>query len=223
MTLTTESKIIGAIGVLTAVILVIGIIFLSRTPSPNQPVQVSEDQANLLVRENSFQTAKDSGKLAVVEFADLECPACRSVAPIVEQVKSEYGDRINFVYRHFPLPQHKNAIKAAIAAEAAGNQGKFWEMANLLYERQPDWESQSSSDDPESKFVSYAEDLELDMDKFNTDYKAEINKDKIMSDQSDGNVLGVNSTPTFFINGTKYSVTSVDQFKQILDSELSSE
>jgi protein-disulfide isomerase len=96
----------------------------------------------LLVKGDSHMTGQTNAKVTFVEFGDYQCPACALVAPMIKNVLSEYKDNkdVNFVYRHYPLPQHTNAVPAAMAAEAAGEQGKYWEMHDRLYENQKDWE-----------------------------------------------------------------------------------
>lgn len=218
--MTQEIKILLGIGIATLV-LVIGSVFFLGGSSKNAPqggVQVSPENMKLLVREDSYQTATSSAKVTIVEFSDFQCPACGIAYPIVKKVVSENQGKINFVYRNFPLPQHKNGFKAALVAEAAGLQGKYWEMHDKLFENQDKWgESETAPD----TFISYAKDLGLDVNKFKTDMDDKKLTDKINRDQTDGNTLGVNSTPTFFINGQKYSgVLNYSDFKSQIDSEL---
>jgi protein-disulfide isomerase len=217
MELNTEKKIIlGIIGV-TILLLVGGVVFLSKQPSSPRPSQVSQANQALLVKDNSNQTNKD-GKIAVVEFADYQCPSCGSVYPIVKQLMHDYKDRVNFVFRHFPLSQHKNAFSAAYAAEASGAQGKFWEMEDKLFTNQSNW---SEVNNPKDIFAGYAKDIGIDEERFKNDYDNKVGEDKIRSDQNDGISLGVDSTPTFFINGKKYTGgMPLDKFKSIIDEEL---
>jgi protein-disulfide isomerase len=216
--MTTETKIIGGIGAVTMAILAVGVIFLSRTPAQNIEQPLDESQKAKLILADSHQTAKDSGKLEIVEFSDFQCPACGQVYPHVNRIKEEYKDNINFVYRHFPLSQHKNAENAAIASEAASQQSKFWEMHDRLFETQEDW---SELGNPKDFYVNLAKEIGLDVDKFIESYDQKINLDKIRADVADGSSLGVNSTPTFFINGVKYKGgLTFEQFKQILDPLL---
>lgn len=216
----TETKIISGIGIVTLVILVVGVFLLSRTPqtTANEPRQLSDNEKQYLVREDSHQTNKDA-KLMVVEFADFQCPACASVHPAVTQIRQEYSDKINFVFRHMPLSDiHKNAVNAAIASEAASQQGKFWEMYDQLFNAQSVW---SDKDNPISDFEKLAENSGVDLVKFKSDYDAKIKESKIDSDYSDAVSLGVNSTPTFIINNKVYPGSlSYEDLKRIIDSEL---
>ncbi len=146
--------------------------------------------------------AKDKAKVTMVEFADLECPACAATAPVLRQlVPAEPDMRLEF--RHFPLDQHVNAENAAKAAEAANVQGKFWELYDMLYARQNEWSSLTDSE-ATTKFESYATELGLNLDEFKSDRNNGDLLDHIRLDKGEGLALGVNATPTLFINGTKY-------------------
>jgi protein-disulfide isomerase len=137
--------------------------------------------------------------VTLVEYGDFQCPACGLYHPIVEQLlKDEGPDAIRFVFRNFPLQQHGNAVPAAKAAEAAGVQGKYWEMYNLLYDRQDIWKDAT---EPKTVFVGYAKELGLDTQKFSTDFERQDFADKIDLDYKGGARAGINATPTFFING----------------------
>lgn len=165
-------------------------------------------------RDYSHMTGTASAKVVVVEFGDFECPFCAQAYDPVKQVVDKYQANANFsfVFRNFPLAQHSNALSAAEAAEAAGAQGKYWEMEGLLYQRQNDW---AGVIDPTGNYVNYAQQIGLDVNKFKTEVSTGKYIDNITQDQKDGDALGVNSTPTFFINGQK-----LDSYTQ-LDSQIS--
>lgn len=137
---------------------------------------------------------------SLVEYSDFQCPACGAYYPLVEKIMTEYKDRLSFTYRHFPLPQHKNALAAAYAAEAAGKQGKFWEMYQLIFEYQTDWSEEGTA---MKIFEGYARDIKLDLARWNTDVGAQETKDTVADDKATGVKSGVNSTPSFFLNGKK--------------------
>lgn len=206
-----ETKIIAGIGLISFVILVIAIAFLGRTPTQasNKPVD-----PQYLVRNDSHKITADSAKVTLVEFGDFQCPACGATFPIVSQILNEYKGKINFVFRNFPLSQHLNAKPAANAAEAAGNQGKYWEMYGKLYQNQSEW---SSSTQPIDFFVKYAKELNMDEAKFRQDAS---NTTPILSeDENDGYAVGINATPTFFINNERFTDTPTYQaFKTKIDS-----
>lgn len=183
-------------GIVTLVLLFGGVMLLSKGGSTSNQKPVTAD-SSVLVRADSHQTNKDA-KVSVVEFGDYECPACAQAYPIVKQLEKDYGDKVNFVFRNYPLTQHKNAQIAAEAAEAANAQGKFWEMHDKLYEKQSEW---GESDSPMDKFLVYAKDLGLDVNKFKSDVSSSKYSTFIQSDVSDGNTVGINATPTFYVNG----------------------
>jgi protein-disulfide isomerase len=131
------------------------------------------------------------------EFADFQCPPCGQFAPFAEELLREYDSRLRVVFRNFPLPAHEHAREAALAAEAAGFQGKFWEMHDALYREQAAW---SKAPNARELFESYAGTLGLDMDKFKTDMDSDAAKARVDSDHALGDFLGVKVTPTLFIN-----------------------
>ncbi|MDP2696359.1 MAG: thioredoxin domain-containing protein [bacterium] len=159
--------------------------------------------------------------VTLIEYSDFQCPACGTYYSLVQQLNEEFGDRIQFVYRHFPLRQiHANAELAARAAEAAGRQGKFWEMHDLIFENQRSWSDQSSAEDV---FVSYAETLELNIKQFRSDIDDGEIKGKVSDDYSSGIRSGVDSTPTFFLNGVKIqNPRAYEEFRNVIEQALAS-
>jgi protein-disulfide isomerase len=151
----------------------------------------------------------------LVEYSDIQCPACGMYYPVVKQIVKDFGDNISFEYRHFPLRSiHQNAQKAALAAEAAGLQGKFWEMHDILFENQKDWSNKTGK----NIFSVYAEELGLDIPKFESDmaFNKDI-KNKVENDYQSGLDLKVNATPTFFLNDAKMeNPRSYEEFKSII-------
>lgn len=218
--MTQDIKIMFGIAAATIAI-VIGAAFLIGKPQNSTTATNTQEKVDtkILVKDNSFKISTSSAKATIVEFADFQCPACGSAHPITKRILSAYEGRVNYVFRHFPLTQiHKNALISAQAAESAGEQGKFWEMADLLFTNQEEW---SESGKPLDIFVKYAKKLELDTEKFKKTVEENKFRGKIQDDQSDGNKLGVNSTPTFFIDGQKLAgVPDEDKFKKILDSAI---
>ncbi|HUQ85306.1 MAG TPA: thioredoxin domain-containing protein [Candidatus Limnocylindrales bacterium] len=211
--MSTEAKVLGGIGLATILIVVVGAIFMGGSSTPDKPTPPADQK--LLVKGDSQKITAKNTKVTVVEFGDFQCPACGASHPIVKQILDEYKDSVTFVFRHFPLPMHKNAVKAANAVEAAGAQKKFFEMHDLIYENQNEW---SESKNPDEFFEKYAGELKLDMDKYKDDVKSKKFEGKIKADQADGNALGVNSTPTFFINGVKQAGgLPYDKFKATIE------
>jgi protein-disulfide isomerase len=162
---------------------------------------------------------KDS-KVVLIEYSDLQCPSCKAYAPVLEQVVAEYGDRILFVYRHFPLTQiHFASIAASTAVESADNQGKFWEMQKIIFENQDTW-AKAGATEAEKIFIGYAGDLGLDVAKFTTDLKSEAIQAKITADLTSGREAGVDGTPSFFLNGKKIAPRSLEAFQEELNKAI---
>lgn len=167
---------------------------------------------------NHVTGAKES-KVTLIEYGDFQCPACKSYHPLLQQLKEEYGDRVTFQFRHFPLTQiHPNAFISSRAAEAAGKQGKFFEMHDLLFENQDAWATTSN---PISIFEGYAQQLNLNVDQFKTDMNSSEVAATINADMKAAQAAGGNSTPTFVLNDTKIeNPQSLEDFKKLLDDEL---
>lgn len=219
--MTTEAKVLTAITGVTVLIITIGAFSFGGKTTADKPtteVLATEDQ-KLLVKPDSNQIVSPKAKVTLVEFGDFQCPACGSVNPIVEQITEEYKGKITFVFRNFPLAAHKNAMIAAEAAEAAGAQGKYFQMHSMLYDKQADW---SESDKPMEHFEKYAKELKLDINKFKSEIESNKYEKKIQQDITDGTALGVDATPTFYINGVKQvGGLPYDEFKAKIEEELS--
>ena len=159
--------------------------------------------------------------VTVEEFADFQCPTCATTHPMVSEIKSVYGNRIKFIFRDFPLniPAHDKSYEAAVAAEAAGMQGKFWDMQNLLFTNQQQW---TANPGYKQIWTEYAQKLGLDVAKFQSDMAGLAAKSRVDEDIKRGKALNVNSTPTIFVNGTSVDVKdfNVNGLKFIVDSEL---
>ena len=131
------------------------------------------------------------------EFGDFQCPPCGSFAGFIEELLKEYDSRLRVVFRNFPLGPHEHAREAALAAEAAGLQGHFWEMHDVLYREQAVW---SKTPNPRELFESYAGTIGLNLDQFRKDMDGEKARERVDSDQALGDSLGIKLTPTLFIN-----------------------
>lgn len=216
--MTKDNKIMIAIAAATIAIIGIGVYFLSKPPKSNEQITKKVNQ-ELLVRPDSYKITAPNEKAVLVEFGDFQCPACASYHTLTKQLKTEFKDNLTYVFRNYPLSQHKYSRVSAFAAEAAGKQGKFWEMSDLLYENQNDW---SLSTDAEAIFRDYAKTLGLDLTKYNTDVNSEDIKKRVERDYSDGNALGISSTPTFYLNAAKLgSIRGYDEFKKIVQDAMS--
>jgi len=188
------------------VLLLAGLVFISNANRINvDDVDVnaiqgpSEQSGNI----GDHVFGKADSPVVLIEYGDFQCPGCGSAFPTVDKVVEKYKDKIAFVFRNFPLTGiHPNARVAAAAAEAAGQQGKFWEMYRMLYENQNSWSGLGTSERTDY-FVSLAEDLELNRDTFLAHLSDNTISQKINFDLAVGKKAGVDATPTFFLNGEK--------------------
>jgi protein-disulfide isomerase len=147
----------------------------------------------------SGSVATSKGVVTIDEYGDYQCPPCGALHPIIKTLKGEYGDRIQFAFHHFPLTQlHSHALEASSAAAAAGLQGKFWEMHNMLYEKQSEW---SEVGDFRPIVLEFARKIGLDLPRFTRDIDGIQVVTVIREDMQLGALLGVSGTPTVFING----------------------
>jgi protein-disulfide isomerase len=185
--------------------------------APSGPVAVAP--VDVLVRPDSHRlsTAPD-GKVTFVEFLDFECEACRAAFPAVEELRQEYQGRVTFVLRYFPIPSHANAENAALAVEAAARQGQLEAMYQRMYETQTEWGEQRES--KAHVFRGFAQDLGLDMAAYDQTVADPATLERIRADRSDGIALGVQGTPTFFVNGTRLQPGSIDDLRAALDRAL---
>ena len=181
----------------------------ARPPQDNRSVIT----AGAVTPEDWVKGNRDA-KVILIEYSDFQCPACAFYYPLLEKFSEEFGDRIAIVYRHFPLPNHQNAKSAAYAAEAAGQQEKFWEMHDLIFDNQKEWKDERSADEV---FTNYAQTLNLNLDQFKTDFALKEIRKKVESAYQNGVQLGINSTPTFFLNGEKLaSPRNYEEFRNII-------
>ncbi len=153
-------------------------------------------------------------QLTLVEYGDYQCPYCGAAYPVVKRLQRKLGKKLRFVFRNFPVTQtHPYALIAAEAAEAAALQGKFWEMHDLLYENQTRLEPDI--------IPAWAKKIGLDLEKFGNDIKQGVVGKRIQEDRQSGIRSGVNGTPTFYINGTRYNGSpDYDSLREALESEL---
>ncbi len=154
-------------------------------------------QLRVPVSEEDWGRGRAGAPVTIVEYGDYECPACQRAYVEVEKLLTTERGNVKFVYRHFPLMRiHPQALGAALSADAAGHQDKFWEMHSKLYE--------SRSQLGDERIRAYAQELRLDMDRFARDIKSKEIEAHIRQQRLEGARSGVNGTPTFFVNGTRY-------------------
>ena len=208
MKLTSESKFL--LGILIATVTVIaGAIFLFSKPTPTVTIP-----KETLVPAGAHTKGNPNASVYLVEFSDFQCPACAAFAPAVAVLTEKYKDQLFFAYRHFPLPKHEFAARAAQAAEAAAKQGKFWEAVDVLFTNQDKFSKEFFS----SQFVKL---VSLDPTQYAKDVASKVVTDRVASDASAARSFNLPGTPTFFLNGRKLTnIQNLDQFQQIIETEI---
>ncbi len=183
----------------------------------NQSVQTDFPQVKKLKAGDHIKWSLLKKNL-LVEYSDFQCPACKNAHGILNNIEAsgspdfDITKKVTFAFRFFPLYQiHGNANVAAYAAEAAGIQGKFWKMSDLLFANQQAWEK--SSDPQKEYFLNYAKELKLDVNQFKKDSSSTEVKNRVNEDLKEAQQMGIDSTPTFFLNGQKVDVNSFDELK----------
>lgn len=205
--LTSESKFFLSI-FLGSALLLVGAAFVLSRPTPKVVIP-----KETLIPNNAHTIGSSSASAYLVEFSDFECPACGTFEPTVKSLTTKYADRLLFSYRHFPLPQHIEGQPAAMAAEAAGQQGKFWEMHTLLFKNQKSLSS--------TIYTDLAKELNLDLKAFEKDRKDSSLSAIISADTDSGTSIGVNATPTFFLNGVKLELADPSELVRAVENALS--
>jgi protein-disulfide isomerase len=204
------------IWILLAVIVVGGVAWyaLFTATKPRQAAAPAAGMEQLVRADSHRLTTPREEKAQLVEFLDFECPSCGAIHPFVEELNAEFGDRITFVNRYFPLSAHPNSGQAALAAEAAAQQGQYQQMAGKLFDNQAQWAGNQQSQAP--LFRTYAGQLGLNLEKFDAAVADPKTEERILADIADGNALGVSGTPTFFLNGEKLALSTKADFRQKL-------
>ena len=187
-----------------------GMIYISTQNRLNVS-DINNDQLNTIIGAESrngdiadHEIGSKSPKVTIIEYADYQCPGCSAAAPKAKALAEKYKDHVRLIFRNFPIASsHPNARAAAAVAEAAGLQGKFWEMNKLLYTNQDAWKNANITD-RDNIFKSYAEQLKLNIDQYKTDIASNKVKNKIDFDMALGRKHGVAATPTFYVKWKKY-------------------
>jgi protein-disulfide isomerase len=201
------------LGIIIAVVVVlIGIFIITGNNKAAAPSGSSQPTSHV--------EGQNQDKVTLVEYGDYECPFCGQYYPIVKDVVAQYSQYISFQFRNLPLTQiHPNALAGARAAEAAGLQNDYWQMHDALYTNQNSW---VSSGDPESYFVTYAQQIGLNIPKFKQDFASEAVNNSINADIAAFNKTGAEeATPSFFLDGKQVNPSeSVASFEQILNAAI---
>ena len=189
----------------------VGIVWFAAAPSGGA---AGRAEAGLIqISENDWIEGNPKAEVTLVEYSDFQCPSCGAYFPLLKTLSAEFGGRLRIVYRHFPLEFHAYSGLAAQAAEAAGKQGRFWEMHDLIFRRQQEWSSRVGGARP--LFLGYAREIGLDPARFEADLDSNEVRQAVEADRRSGIRLGLNATPTFFLNGVKIqNPRGYDPFKQ---------
>lgn len=184
-----------------------------------------EDGFDVELTDAEWVKWNEESEIVLIEYSDFQCPACLDRLDVIEDIEAEFGDYVKFVYRHLPLEGlHPNAKRAAMASEAAGLQGEFWAMHDLLFDGQAEWSSLSGSALDE-KFMEYADEAGLDVEQFEDDLDSDAVKDAVESDMEIAEELELTGTPTFFLNDRKLSNSEAgyEGLRDLLTEEIRSQ
>lgn len=207
---------------IVSILVIFGLLFVVYKFT-NTPQVTNFHEVNVIKSDDHIKWSPDR-KNILVEYSDLQCPACKSFHDLIksefEATRSGQVDvtkKVTFVYRHFPLFEaHQYAYDAAYSTEAAGKQGKFFEMADMMFDHQDEWVSKGNV---KQAFEGFAQSLKLDLDQFKKDRDSIEVKDRVQEDLLSGQKASVNGTPTFYLNGQKLdSIRSFDEFKRLLQN-----
>ena len=202
-----------------------GVVALAAFASKGAPLQAAPATSVPALSATDHVRGKADAAVSVIEYGDFQCPACAAYESVMRQLTQEYGDRVAFSFRNFPLTQiHANALSSCEAAEAGGMQGAYWKMYGLLYAKQNDWSKASPASVAENFYVGYAQSLGIDAGKFRADMGSAAVRDKIRADIASANAARVDHTPTFFVNLKQIpNPKSYEDFKVIIDAALAEE
>jgi protein-disulfide isomerase len=224
-----EIKILAVIAFVVIIGAVIGTSYY-RNSVQNAPVAVNSGggksgvNAETLVRPDSPTLGAADAPVTLVEFLDPECEACAAFSPVVKKILKDYDGKVRLVVRYMPF--HPNSARAATLTEAAGEQGKYWEMQELLFRRHAEWGERHGA--PKSAqpanidalFEKYAMELGLDIEKVSAAIQENRYQAKLQRDMRDGQSLGVRKTPSFFVNGRMLARFSEQDLRALIDDEL---
>ncbi|MDG5767452.1 thioredoxin domain-containing protein [Balneolales bacterium ANBcel1] len=209
----------GLVGVMLVVALVMVRLADQETENAVTAGNATSEHADLLEpREDDWIKGNPDADVVVVKYSDFQCPACRFYASMDDRLSRDLEEDVLFVYRHFPLQNFRYSMLASRFAEAAGKQGEFWRMHDLIYINQQRW---ARSDDGADMFMQFAESLELDMDQFRDDLDDPEIRERIEAQYESGQRLGVRSVPSLFINGEPIeNPRSMEDYRSLIESYL---
>ncbi|HEV7956792.1 MAG TPA: thioredoxin domain-containing protein [Marisediminicola sp.] len=209
---------LGALGAL--VLAAIAIVLVTSGPSSPRGQEGPDGTVPAVAANSHRLSVAGDGAVTFVEFLDFECEVCAAAYPLIEDLREEYAGRVTFVLRYFPLPGHKNSMTSAIAVEAAAQQGQLEAMYQRMFETQAEWGEQQDS--KSHLFRTFAVELGLDLEAYDRAVADPATEARVRSDFDAGRALGVQGTPTFFLNDKKLDVSTFDDLREALDRAVSS-
>ena len=221
-----EILILGAIIVIVIIAAILGSnYYRSSVQNERKPTNTATTTApaGQLIRPDSPTLGPADAKVTLVEFYDPECESCAAFSPIVKKILKDYDGKVRLVARYMPL--HPNSLSAATFTEAAGEQGKYWQAQEMLFQKQPEWGTKHGQPsgveaDINALFKKYAAELGLDINEMNRAFAENRYATKLERDKKDGQSLGVRQTPTFFVNGRMLARLGEADLKSLIDEEL---
>ena len=218
--------IVAVIALVVAAGLLIAIVVYNGTRSgQSQPLtadpSIAPGSAEVVRDDTRYLDEVGDDAVTVVEFLDFECESCAAMYPYVEQVRETYAGQINVAVRYFPIPSHRNSENAAVAVEAAAEQGQLEAMYARMYETQTQWGEKQES--KAALFRSFAEELGLDMAAFDEAVADPATLERVVSDRAEGTALGITGTPTFFVDGKMIELTAVDDLDKAVQNAIAGE
>lgn len=195
-----------------------GVVLIAKNQTDPSPAPISGDAQSILKpRPSDWVRGQIAAPITLIEYSDFQCPACAAYYPLIKKVEQAYPTQLRMIYRSWPLTQaHPHAQNAAYVAEAAGNQGKFWEMHDILFEHQQEW---SKEKDITDVFKGYAKQIGLDVDQFMKDWKSDAVVARVKESSDDAGRLNLQGTPTFFLNGKQIkNPSSFDDFRYLIEN-----
>ena len=196
-------------------VLLIAALVLAIVTRPSAPDAAEVGELPLTRADSHVLDAAGADKPTFVEFLDFECEVCGAFYPVMEQVRTVYEGEINYVVRYFPIPGHQNSMNAALAAEAAAQQGRFEDMYHRLFETQAKWGEQQVSH--AATFRGYAEAMGLDMDAYDAAIADPATQQRVEVDRDEGLYAGVTGTPSFFLDGKKLELRQLSDLSDALN------
>jgi len=215
-------KYLPALVISLIILSIVGLVILALR-SPEEPKSsestLSISEADKKAITTGWTKGPNEAKVVLTEFGDFQCSACKRFEPILAELDKQFAGEFKLVFKHFPLTSiHQNTELAALSAEAAGSQGKFWPMHDLLFQNQEKW---AESDHPLDEFLSYARQLDIDVEKFKSDVLQKRFADKISEEQKLAERLKLTGTPSFFINGNPVDISiGVEALKKALSEAI---